>query len=224
MRVIGVGLLTGLLGAVLALLAANLGTKLHHMSDFEGARGYAIVFLFTPAGFVVGLALGVVLAKLAGPAGLGGFGGQLGGSLLLITLVVGLALGMAYLSAPRQPLVDGKPLVLDFELKLPEGRALPAESEVFRVSLYAGDKDNQMTELHRAAVSSNAGRVIIPGSAALNTTTARRMLVIDEGKSAAIGFDLPLRASPRPSEDWSEWMPTGDRFGGFQVRYRIRKL
>ncbi|MCC7503148.1 MAG: hypothetical protein IT229_11505, partial [Flavobacteriales bacterium] len=55
-----VALLNGVITALVTALVADHLTKLHKVSDREGGRGMAVVFLFVPAGFIGGLLLGLL--------------------------------------------------------------------------------------------------------------------------------------------------------------------
>ena len=59
-----IGVICAVLGTVLALVLGDAITKAYRVSNFEGQRGYAVVFLFAPAGLLLGLIIGIVAARM----------------------------------------------------------------------------------------------------------------------------------------------------------------
>jgi hypothetical protein len=60
--------------------------------------------------------------------------------------------------APRPPMLDGKPLVLDFEVRMPDGRTAPSSMDLFSVLMTSegqGD-DRQLAELPTDACASES--------------------------------------------------------------------
>jgi hypothetical protein len=96
-------------------------TELYHVSNFEGGRGMLIFFALAPLGFTIGLVVGL---RSRG-AGFGGFAKAQG---IALGIAIGLAAvvsGILYLAADHRPKLDGKPLALEFELKIPPALKLP---------------------------------------------------------------------------------------------------
>ena len=154
----------------------------------------------------------------------------------MLTAVVSAGVfGFALWRAPRPPELDGQTLTLEFEIRLPPGRTLPDSTVDFSVLLlsrgYGDDRHNAGLKLDSTTLSE--GRIVIPASAFLYTTTRRRFLIVNDLEDQHYWFDLPLRARPsRQDEAWTDWWPrpgetaTNDirANGGFQIRYHVQKV
>ena len=118
-------MLTATASLVFAIVGGDLVTRAHGVSDMEGGRAMAIVFLIAPAGALVGLVVGLVTARKMRAPGLSGFAKAQG---VALALTAGLALaifGYSWWRAPHAPEIDGQTLDLEFEVRMPEGRAAP---------------------------------------------------------------------------------------------------
>src|SRR5438105_10477978 len=125
LRAILIALLTAVAGAILSVVASLYLTELYRVSDFEGERGMLIFFALAPLGLIVGFIIGLIVALLSRGTGFGGFAMAQG-------IALGIAFGLAavvsailYLAADHPPKLDGKPLALEFELKIPPTLRLP---------------------------------------------------------------------------------------------------
>jgi len=235
LRIAAVVLLTAIAGAVLSIFASIYLTELYHVSDFEGGRGMLIFFALAPLGFIVGLIIGLTVALLSRGAGLLGFAKAQG---LALGITIGLAAivsGILYLAADHPPMLDGKSLALEFEIKIPPTLKIPAQPGVenLHASLYANNRDNHYALLHYDKIALRDGYVLIPGKASLVSQTFNRDLLVSvETEAGASQFiKLKLRAKPtKEDEAWSDWMratqradlslvPEADRIA---VRYRVQ--
>lgn len=235
MRTILIALITGVAGALLALLGGDLATRAHRVSDFEGGRGMLLVFVIVPAGFLVAGGLGFLVARKMADPGLAGFARAQGVALLGAALLAAAVFGLAYLKAPRAPSLDGQYLNLEFEVRMPEGRVAPDSTDGFTVlmtSRGSGD-DRRNADLKVDSIYTSDGRVVIPAAAFLRTTTTQRSLVVNDLEGKYYWFDLPLRARPRAEdEQWTDWWPAPGQSatadingnGGFQIRYRVQRI
>src|ERR1700704_1681136 len=116
-----VGLITSILGCILAFPVGDYLTRLLHVPDFEGQRGYTLIFICVPLGLVAGFLIGLIVGLRTRRSGLAGFGAAQGLSILVTGVIVGLLVGVPYLLADKPPSIDGKRLALDFELRIPAG-------------------------------------------------------------------------------------------------------
>jgi hypothetical protein len=234
MRTVLIALLNGVAGAVLGFIGGDLATRAHNVSNFEGGRAMGLVFLIVPASFVAAAIIGVIVALKIPEPGMAGFARAQGIALLGAVVVAAAVFGYSIRRAPTPPRLDGMTLHLDFEVRMPEGRAAPGPEDNFTVLMtsrgYGDDRHN--ADLRLDSTTSSDGRVVIPARAFLHTSTNQRFLVVNDTGGKHYWFDLPLRARPT-SEDqqWSEWWPapgmtaTSDinGNGGFQIRYRVQK-
>ena len=142
LRVISIAFLTAIAGAVLSVVASLYLTELYHVSDFEGGRGMLIFFALAPLGLIVGFIIGLVVALRSRENGFAGFARAQGIALGIALGLAAIVSGVLYLAADHPPKLDGKPLALEFELKIPPALKLPAQPNVqtLHASLYANNR------------------------------------------------------------------------------------
>jgi MFS family permease len=131
LRVIAIAFLTAIVGGILSVVASLYLTELYHVSNFEGGRGMLIFFALAPLGLLVGFIIGLVVALRSRGTGFGGFAKAQG---IALGIAIGLAAvvsGILYLAADHPPKLDGKPIALEFELKIPPALKLQP-SQVYR--------------------------------------------------------------------------------------------
>jgi hypothetical protein len=235
MRTLLIAVLTGAAGAVLAVIGGDMTTRAHHVSNMEGGRAMLVLYAIAPAGALLGIIVGFLVARsIPGPGFLALAKAQ--GIALLVTTTVSVAVfGFALWRAPRAPELDGQSLTLEFEIRLPPGRTLPDSTGDFSVLLISrgyGD-DRHEADLKLDSTTQSDGRFVIPASSFLYTTTRQRFLIVNDLGDEHYWFDLPLRARPRKEDEaWTDWWPqpgetaTNDirGNGGFQIRYHVRKV
>ena len=235
MRTVLIALINGVAGAVLGFIGGDMATRAHNVSNFEGGRAMGIVFLIVPASFVGAVIIGVIAALKIPEPGMNGFAKAQGVALLAAVLVAVLVFGYSIWRAPTPPRLDGLTLNLEFEVRMPEGRLAPGPDDNFSVLMtsrgYGDDRNNAVLRLDSTTTSE--GRVVIPASAFLHTSTTQRFLVINDKEGKYYWFDLPLRAHPGTEDlQWTDWWPAPGRSatadvngnGGFQIRYRVQKV
>ncbi|MCC7547119.1 MAG: hypothetical protein IT532_05075 [Burkholderiales bacterium] len=232
MRTFAIALLCAILAALIAAFGGDWATGLHRVSDFEGGRGMLIVFVLIPGAFLAAFILGVIVARRLRSRS---FGYALGIAAAWTAGIAGAILALSWLGAPVTPTIDGHALELDIEVRLPAGRHAPKDAEdPFRVTVYSGSGENRhYATLHYDKVYPSEGRDVLPATGPINLRQGNRRLTVTIDDAEHYWFDLPLRAQPTAADEtWIEWMPRpGERgtadvrgTGGFQVRYRIRRL
>jgi len=87
----------------IAIFAGDYLTRLYRVSDFEGQRGYAVIFLCAPLGMIAGFIVGLVAALRSRRPGLIGFLTTQRLSILLTCILAGLLTGILYLAADKPP-------------------------------------------------------------------------------------------------------------------------
>lgn len=235
MRTVLIALINGVAGAILGFIGGDLSTRAHNVSNFEGGRAMGIAFLIVPASFMVAVILGVIAALKIPEPGFSGYAKAQGVALLGAVLLATVVFGYSIWRAPRPPLLDGQTLNLEFEVRMPEGRTAPGPEDKFSVLMtsrgYGDDRHN--ADLKLDSTSTSDGRVVIPASAFLYTTTSQRFLVVNDPAGKYYWFDLPLRAKPNAADlEWTAWWPAPGQTatvdvngnGGFQIRYRVQKV
>ncbi|MBK8339175.1 MAG: hypothetical protein IPK99_03845 [Flavobacteriales bacterium] len=231
-----VALLNAVITALVAMPVADRVTRAMDVSDFEGGRGMAIVFIFIPVAFIGGgFLLGLLGAKLVHAMEWAHFWKASGIALLLGQgSLFGIA-GLALLSVVHPPVLDGHYLALRIEVYMP-ARLLPngkLDRDKVKMSLYAGDKDNRYAEIDTAHIVHEGDTVMIPAEATLNSASAFRMLSITvEGTDGYALDPLPLPPKPTAKDlEWTARMPmreakltgTSYTFTDVLLRYRVVK-
>ena len=87
LRAFAIGVITAVVGMFLAIFASDYLTRLYHVSDMEGQRGMAVIFLFAPLGLVVGFIIGVIAALRTRWSGVVGFLKTQGLSILIVIAI-----------------------------------------------------------------------------------------------------------------------------------------
>jgi hypothetical protein len=193
-----------------------------------------IFFALAPLGLIVGFTIGLVVGLRSRGAGFGGFAKA---QEIALGIAIGLAAvvsGILYLAADHPPKLDGKPIALEFELKIPPALKVPVQSSVqtLHASLYANNRDNRYALLDYDKIASRDGYVFVPGKASLLSQTFNRDLLVSiESEGGASQFiKLKLRAKPRKEDEaWSDWITARERADltpvpepeRIAVRYRV---
>jgi MFS family permease len=230
-----IALVTGGAGCLLAFLVGDYLTRLYHVSDMEGGRAYAVVFLCAPAGFIAGFVTGLVVALKSPWPRFSGFLKTQGLSIVMIAGMGAAITGLFWIAADKPPRLDGKNLTLDFELRVPPAIKFPAEptGSSIHASLYANDRDNRLAFIDFKSIRQENGAIIVPGTAALMSQSSNRSLLASiEGQGGASQF-IPLKLRPAPRREdlaWSEWISATQRADlspvaeseRMALRYRVR--
>lgn len=228
-----VSFLTAVITGAVTAFVAEYVTRAMKVSNFEGARGYAVMFLILAA-LVGSVIIGVVTTGMVHAAEWSHFWKAIGYSLLVSNgLVFGIA-GMCLLSVPRQLLMKGELIALDFEVFVPDDLAptAPPSTENLRMSLYANKDDNRYVEIDTNRLKRKDGHLIIAAETPLNTASPGRMLSLTVNDSVGYTLDMPLQPVPREEDlSWTERMPmrlskvtnTRYEYTRVMVRYRVVK-
>ena len=238
LRAFAIGVITGVVGMFLSIFASDYLTRLYHVSDMEGQRGMAVIFLFAPLGLVVGFLIGVIAALRTRWLGFVGFIKTQGLSILIVIAIGGAVSGVLWLGANKPPKIDGKELMLDFELKIPPAIQTPEELNDYtiRAGLYANSKDNRHATIDLKSITKQDDYVIVSGTAALMSHSANRSLLVSIGNEPGASQFIDLKTLPaaprKENEIWSDWtlatqradltpVPETERIA---VRYRVRPV
>ena len=236
-RIVLVALLTAAAGCGLALVAGDYITRLLHVSEFEGGRGYMVVFVCAPLGILAGLVVGLVVGIRTKRPGLAGFLIAQGLSILIISAVAGILTGVIYLGSDKPPKIEGKRLTLDFELRVPASTKIPDQPDGYSISacLYANNRANQYAFIDWSGIQKSADQITIPGNVKLMTHSENRSLLASVGNEpvASQFFDVKIPAAPRKQdENWSVWIDSAQQAdltavpssAKFSLRYRVREI
>lgn len=205
----------------------------HHVSSFEGGRAYAVVFIWAPLGFLVGCVTGFAVGMFVRARGFSGYLIKQAVALLAIALIVLAVGGLGYATADHPPLIDGKNLALEIEVRVPaKGRSIEQlQAEDFTVALVVSASDRNYADLRWSESREADGFITVRAWSQLRSRNAGREItagVRDENRQI---FNVMLRASPaQVDESWTDWAPPRERFDGskplpedqYTVRYRVR--
>ena len=229
-------LLNALLCSIVGAIAAHLtytSSNLFILGDVirRGRHPVFDIVFFDGLGLFWGLVVGGACAawfRSSGPwkAVLLGGGVTLAG----IGVVGGAATASRYVALPRVPMIDGKEVELEFELRVPAGSdaagVLPAHGEL-RSTGQGFDISN--VGLFAGKVRVSEGRVVIPGRAQLRRAVRERRLDIYDGNVPWPHFMLSLPGNPTKADmDWTDWYPAANptrgqqTMHGYQIRYRVQ--
>ena len=237
-RALLIALFTAFVGCVLAFFVGDYLTRLAHVSEMEGQRGMAVVFLCAPLGILAGLVVGIVSSILVRREGLMGFLVAQGWSLLIVCGLAALVGGVPYLASDKPPRVDGKRVELQFELRAPATFQIPDRPDGYsiRVSLYTNNRQSIFAFIDWSGITRDAEYVTIPGRLPLVTHSKSRSLLASIGNEPQASQFIELRdfpAAPRKeNEAWSDWIFATERADlgpvpqpeRFAARYRVQPI
>ncbi len=221
----------------LALFAGDYITRMLHVSDFEGERGYMVVFVCAPLGILTGLTIGLVVGIWTKRPGFAGFLIAQGLSILIVGAVAGILTGIIYLGSDKPPQINGKRLTLNFELRVPTSTKIPDQPDGYsiRACLYANNRANQYAFIDWSSIQKTADQITIPGNVELMSTVENRSLLASIGNEpvASQFFEVKIPAKPRKEdENWSIWTEPAQQAdlgavpppAKFSLRYRVREI
>ena len=232
---LGVGLSSAPLTGVICGTAAVLCADWMRVPQREGAAGF-FAFGMALVGAFLGFVLGIGFARgwfVASPGFFKAFG------LTLATCTAGSAVisGLVWLTADLKPKIDGRELDLAFELRYPAGSAPDAaetlaQSRVTFVRLSDGESRGN-GQLSSDTAREEGGRHIVPGTLAIDTSAARKLLNIRLDDRRNLLFALHFGSKPKPKDfAWSDWIDAAYELGQqpppaehrFAVRYLVRLI
>ncbi len=229
-----VALITALVTATLTAPVADHVTKKMKVSDREGGRGMAIAFLFIPAGFIGGLLLGLLAAKLTHAVEWTHFWKAEGLALAMSLGSVAVVAGLCLLSIDRPPMIEGRSLELEAEVFVPLAfQPIDTTEKALRMSLYATTDDNRYVDIDRKRLENMDDQLVIPVRTPLRSIAPGRMLTLTVDDNVSYTLDMPLQALPRKEDlEWTGRMPmrlskitgNGYTYTEVKVRYRVVKV
>ncbi|MCC6161931.1 MAG: hypothetical protein IT182_01095 [Acidobacteria bacterium] len=248
---LAIALLTGLVALFAGGMVADWCVTWYHISAFEGASGYFVVFAALLSG-IGGTIVGLVVARAVAGAG----GRTLTATGLSVATVCLVATGVASaarLLADVPPEIDGERLWLLVELRWTtppvertEARSLHPDvhgvlpgTERTGFNAFGSAWHIRLGSLSGSTLRREArGRLftedvrqednawIVPGIVDVFTSRGNRVLGVYDGDRHVTATALPLPRSPgHECLTWSEWLPavaTGTDAGDAPVSYRYR--
>lgn len=218
-------MLCGVVGAIAAKLIGSFGYALVYAGEYRHPLQdvVEILFMALPA-LLWGLAVGAICARLMPESR----ALKVGGIALAITLgMIGIvAAGIiwpqyveAQRAIPRQALLDGRRVELEFELMLPPGVMHPRDTKTWEFSVeFDTDGMQGKHPVTPDAIGSgmHEGRSVVHGRVPLETTAWRRLAVIrpyEDGPDKGRQFvtTMAWRSSgpiTHAELNWSSWDPS----------------
>ena len=212
LRALFVALVTAFAGCILASFVGDYLTRLARVPEMEGQRAMTIVFLCAPLGILVGLVTGIVSSILVRRQGLTGFLIAQGWSLLTVSALAGLLVGIPYLLSDKPPRIDGKRLELVFELRAPATFKIPDQPDgyIIQASLYTDGLQSRFAFIDWNSITKDAEHVTIFGTVPLLTHSKSRSLLIEIGNEPDASQFIELKNLPtaprKENEAWSDWI------------------
>lgn len=237
LRIITIVCITALAGCFLGIVVGDYMTRALHVSDMEGGRAMMVIFLCGPLGAISGGIVGLIASLLMKQPGAVGFLKAQGISLLVAGVIAGFIAGIFYLGMDRPPLIDGKHLTLDFELRLPGSVKIPEQPDgsAIRVSLYETRNENGYGFIDWNSIVKQPDQITISGHSNLMAHSADRSLLVSVGYESTAPQMIDVKIPPTPrkeDETWSQWI-TATKRGDlspvieserYSLRYRVREL
>ncbi|MBS0656984.1 MAG: hypothetical protein JSR82_01900 [Verrucomicrobia bacterium] len=221
---LGIALVTGVVSLFASGFVADWCTRWFEVSEREGGRGYAVIFLAL-FGFIAGCVLGLVVSRLvAGSSQPGGLR-ALGISLLAVVGILGVITAFSYLVTEHPPEIDGYGLDLALEMRLPAGAAKPELERLrkWQIALHTANYSSQRTLwLQEKDLAQVEGLWVVRGFVPLHSRReGRRLRLADEGGAETQEIVVPWAGTPsRADERWTEWQSI--RPLGVELRYRLQ--
>lgn len=234
LRVLAIAIPTSVIGAVLTLMVSDFTTKSLGVNDYSGRRLMLVWCYYTPFGGALGALAGVICALRAATRAMK-FGATVRTATLFTTAAVAVGGVALYLATDKPPSVDGKPLVLEFEVRVPATVLLPepVTDTNFYPSLRETIDADWYAVIDPSRVVKNDADTIVPGRARLRSSRAtQRSLLLAFGNAGARWqrIYLPLPGRPAVQDSWSDWIAATEDFHGYAIpqpekmalRYRVR--
>ena len=206
-----VAVVNGIAGGLLCLPVAFWGMKIHHASHFEGSSDFGVAFIWMPLAAIIGFVVGFAISFSTRRRGVAGYIYRQAIALLAIAGLIAAGGGIAYATAKhlRAPLIDGKQLVLQIELRVPtNGRTIEQlQATGFNARLDADpDEMPDSSPLFSRAVRTDEF-ITVPMWAPLNSETAPREIAAWDAHESWHTFKVAVPASPQKvDEQWSDWV------------------
>jgi hypothetical protein len=224
----------GIAGLIVGLVGASVFASVTNMTSREGASGYFVVAIGL-IGALIGLILGLVMYGRSAPAGqAGSYTGF--GTLGFVGLAAAVAVCIwAFMQLREAPLeYNGALANLELELRIRSA------------DLPASPSDGWMDVEVQTAKTRPAGTVIwsskriegehtiIPVVQGPLYRSGNRVIVVRVGEEQVEVFSPPMKRTPNPKADWTEWyrprvvdppygvVPPTPPKSKLELRYRVR--
>jgi len=233
-----VGLLWALGGAIAGLIVGLVGASvfagLTNMTSREGASGYFVVSIGL-IGALIGLMVGLVMYGRSAPAGQAtahiGFG-----ALGFVALVAAVAVLLwAFMQLREAPLeYNGAMANLELELRIKSADLPASPSDGWLNVEVQTAKTRPAGTVMWSRKRSEGEYTIIPVVQGPLYRSGSRVIVVRVGEEQVEVFSPPMKRTPDPKADWTEWyrprvvdppfgvVPPAPPKSKLELRYRVR--
>lgn len=185
--------------------------------------GLLALFVYSPIGAIAGLVLATKLTMRSGNAENNGSLARNSlkalGVLVLLCVTAG-ATYLAYAYATATPWLNrngNNPLLL-FEVRLPQGIAVPQSAQGIKIELQT-DLNTMPGELAREPFRRDGDKSVIAGEVELAFRTRYRQLAVDIKGQPERLYPIGLSAWAPHAAEFGPWQPLAD---GSEIRYRAK--
>jgi hypothetical protein len=201
------------------------------ISSHEGGAAYWVAMIALLAALAA-LILGISISRgwlLSTPNFLSALATTVG----LMAAMTLIATGFIWLASDLPPKVDGRPVEVEAELRLPPGMTLESVQNangyatITRIS--AGDSIG-IGNFDFKAAQTVEGQIVLPVSVPLSTSASKKMLSIVLADGPAMYFPMNPGSKPaRQDFEWTQWLTPADGPGSppsgpalaYALRYRL---
>jgi hypothetical protein len=195
----------GVAGLIIGIIGANVFASATDMSTREGARGYFVIAIGLVCA-VIGLIVGLVLYGRSAPAGQAAE--NVGsGALAFVALIAAIALGLwAFMQLREKPLeYNGTQATLEMEFRL-KTADIPANAPERWLSVEVQTaKTRPEGTPYWSSKRVEGEYTIVPVTQGPLYRSGSRMIVVRVGEQQIEVFSPPMKRTPDPKADWSEW-------------------
>ncbi len=184
--------------------------------------GLLVLLVFCPAAALGGLVLGAKLGMTMRGEGAGGLFANSLKSLAVVVVSVGGAglLYYVFAESTATPWLNpnGNSPLLQFEVRLPAGAAMPAAAREVKIELQT-DLNSMPGELASTPFRRDGNRPVVAGEVELAFRTANRQLEVSISGQPARVYRLALIDKAPHTPALGAWQPHAD---GSEIRYRAK--
>ncbi len=200
--------IVGLLGAG---FIGDAAVRWHRVSSFEGKSGFAVIG-WAILGAIFSFVVSLVVMGVMGPREGVGYAKAMGTTVGMLAMLGVLVAAGSWWTADIEPEIDGRPLMLEVEMKLPVTvTERPATNEAkLTLNSLSGNRRRSYEEgkLFPANARREQGRWIVPGEVSLFTMRGKRAVEAELPGLDPKGFLVSLPARPgKEFLEWSDWLP-----------------
>ena len=225
----------GIAGLIVGLVGATVFASVTDMTNREGARGYFVIAIGL-IGAIVGLIAGLVLYGRSAPTGQGAaYTGS--GTVGFVALIAAVAVGLwAFMQLREVPLkYNGAMASLELEFRVRSADSMPTSSSGSWLNIEGQTaKTRPEGTVMWSAKRTEDEYTVIPVVQGPLYRSGSRVIVVRVGDQQVEVFSPPMKRTPDPTANWSEWyrprvvdppygvVPATPLKSKLELRYKLR--